>query len=281
MQEHYRKLLTYSYNIVGSYEDAKDVVQDVMEKYLLLDKSKIRDESNFLIKSVVNHSINFKKRQDKKDTFGHWLPEPISFDQADANLIKQQTASYTMLVLLENLNPKQRAVFILKNGFDYSHQEIAELLGISQENARKLFSRASKSVKEIAFNTPEKTTIASDVIKKYQKILSQANIAALEDLLLEDIQLTTDGGKSTRVFKAVEMGVKSTAKLLNRVQEQFLYDKTFSFHHLNHQPAICFWQGTQLYNCQILQIDGHGKIQNIYSIVDADKLKKLAFLSHS
>src|SRR5690606_22658060 len=105
MQEHYRKLLTYSYNIVGSYEDAKDVVQDAMEKYLLLDNSKIRDESNFLIKSVVNHSINVKKSQDKKDTFGHCLPEPNSFDHSDPNLIKQETATYTRLALLETLNP--------------------------------------------------------------------------------------------------------------------------------------------------------------------------------
>jgi len=114
MQENYRKLLTYSYNIVGSFEDAKDLVQDVIEKYISLDKSNIRDESNYLIKSTINHSINFKNRQNKKEIFGEWLPEPISFDNTDTKLIKEQTATYTMLVLFEKLNPKERAVFILK-----------------------------------------------------------------------------------------------------------------------------------------------------------------------
>src|SRR5690606_14566026 len=112
MQEHYNKLLTYAYNIVGSYEDARDVVQDVLEKYITLDKSNIRHESNFLIKSTVNHAINFKTRQSKKEVFGEWLPEPVSFENADTKLIRDETASYTMLVLFEHLSPKERAVFI-------------------------------------------------------------------------------------------------------------------------------------------------------------------------
>lgn len=281
MQENYRKLLTYSYNIVGSYEDAKDLVQDIIEKYISFDKSNIRDESNFLIRSIINHSINFKKRQSKKDTFGKWLPEPISFDQADSNLIKEQTARYTMLVLLENLNPRERAVFILKKGFDYSHEEIAELLCISLDNSRQLFSRANKTLKAKDFIEPGQTNVQTDVLKKYQEVLGEANISELEELLIEDIKLTADGGKNIQVIKAVEIGINSTVRLLTLIQQQFLYDKKFSFHNFNHQPAICFWENDKLYNCQILDVDADGKILNIYSIVDPVKLKNLHFLSHS
>src|SRR5690606_14213589 len=174
MQDNYRKLLTYAYNIVGSYEDAKDLVQDVIEKFITLDKSNIRDESNFLIKSTINHSINFKNRHSKKEVFGEWLPEPVSFVNAETKLIKEQTAGYTMLVLLENLNPKERAVFILKEGFSYSHSEIAELLEISQDNSRQLLSRASKQLKNISYMPDNfSSTINSDVLKKYQKALNE------------------------------------------------------------------------------------------------------------
>jgi len=280
MQENYRKLLTYSYNIVGCYEDAKDVVQDVVEKYISLDKSKIRDESNFLIKSVVNHSINFKKRQRKKDNFGEWLPEPISFDHPDTNLIKQQTAAYTMLVLLEHLSPKERAVFILKSGFDYTHYEIAELLSISQENSRQLYSRASRTLKTKNFVEPSEVTVQLEAIKKYQEVLSGANISELETLLISDIRLTADGGKKVQVFKGVEIGVKNTISLLGIIQQQFLYNKKFSFHEFNHQVAICFWEKDKLYNCQILEVDPNGKIRNIYSIVDPEKLKNIQLMSH-
>lgn len=281
MQENYRKLLTYSYNIVGSYEDAKDLVQDVVEKYISLDKSNIRNTSNFLIKSVINHSINFKNKQSKKDNFGQWLPEPISFDHADTNLIKEQTAAYTMLVLLENLNPKERAVFILKSGFDYSHDEIAKLLDISMDNSRQLYSRASRALKAKNLVESSAVKVQSAAVKKYQKALSQANISELEALLISDIKITADGGKNVRVFKGVGIGIKDVIKLLSLIQKHFLYDKKFSFHHFNHQVAICFWDHDKLYNCQILEVDAKSKIRNIYSIVDPEKLKKIQLMSHS
>lgn len=93
MQENYSRLLTYAYNITGSYEDSQDLVQDVMEKYISLDKSEIRNETNFLIKSTINHAINFKNRHSKKMVYGEWLPEPLSFENAEHKLIKEQTAA--------------------------------------------------------------------------------------------------------------------------------------------------------------------------------------------
>lgn len=280
MQENHRKLLTYAYNIVGSYEDAKDLVQDVMEKYITLDKSNIRDEKKFLIKSTINHAINFKNRQKRKEVFGEWLPEPISFDNTDTKLIKEQTAGYTMLVLLENLNPKERAIFILKEGFAYSHAEIAALLDISQDNSRQLLSRAIRSLKSVSY-LPDNlhSSIQADILEKYQTALSKGNIRDLEDLLVSDVKLKVDGGTKVQIVKGTEMGKINTAALLTYVQQQFLYNSTFSFHQFNHQPAICFWKNEKLHNCHILSLNHKGQIENIYSIVDPTKLKKLLQLS--
>lgn len=281
MESNYRKLLTYSYNIVGSYEDAKDLVQDVLEKYILIDKTTIQNELNFLIKSTINHSINFKNRQSKKETYGEWLPEPVSFDNADTKLIKEQTAGYTMLVMLEKLNPKERAVFILKIGFDYQHNEIAELLDISQDNSRQLLSRATKILNKTKFQKQILYNIQLDTLKKYQKVLSEANIFELEKLLVDEIRLIADGGTKVRVVKAVEIGISNTATLLSYVQQQFLSDKKYSFHNFNLHPCLCFWDDHKLYNCHILDVNEYGKIENIYSIVDPAKLKNLQYLSHS
>ena len=276
MQENYSKLLTYAYNIVGSFDDARDLVHDVFEKYLSIDKAKIINESNFLIKSVINHSINFKSRQNKLGVFGEWLPEPVSFENAETKLIREQTAGYTMLVLLENLNPKERAVFILKEGFSYSHSEIADLLDISPDNSRQLLSRANKQLQNIDFlpdNLSSQTN--TGILQKYQVALSEANIQEIEDLLVNDIKLTADGGRKVLVVKATEVGKTATATLLAYIQQQFLAGKKYSFHTFNHQPAVCFWNDDKIYNCHILQTDLQGKIHQIYSIVDSRKLKNL------
>lgn len=276
MQENYSRLLTYAYNITGSYEDSQDLVQDVIEKYISLDQSEIRNETNFLIKSTVNHAINFKNRHSKKMVYGEWLPEPISFDNAENKLIKEQTTRYTLLVLLEKLNARERAVYILKEAFDYSHQEIAEILDISAENSRKLLSRAGKQLQNIQYRPDHINTSADpNILQQYQQALSDGNIPKIEELLLDDIRLSADGGKRIRVIKAVEVGKSAAAQLLTYVQQQFLSNKPFSFHTFNHQPAVCFWQGDRIYNCHILDIDAQGMIREIYSIVDPEKLKRL------
>ncbi|OCA73458.1 sigma-70 family RNA polymerase sigma factor [Chryseobacterium arthrosphaerae] len=276
MQENYSRLLTYAYNITGSYEDSQDLVQDVIEKYISLDQSEIRNETNFLIKSTVNHAINFKNRHSKKMVYGEWLPEPISFDNAENKLIKEQTTRYTLLVLLEKLNARERAVYILKEAFDYSHQEIAQILDISAENSRKLLSRAGKQLQNIQYRPDHINTSADpNILQQYQQALSDGNIPKIEELLLDDIRLSADGGKRIRVIKAVEVGKSAAAQLLAFVQQQFLGNKPFSFHTFNHQPAVCFWQGDRIYNCHILDIDAQGMIREIYSIVDPEKLKRL------
>lgn len=276
MQENYNRLLTYAYNITGSYEDSQDLVQDVIEKYISLDKSEIKNETNFLIKSTINHAINFKNRHSKKMIYGEWLPEPLSFENAENELIKEQTARYTLLVLLEKLNARERAVYILKEAFDYSHQEIAGALDISVENSRKLLSRAGKHLQNLKY-TPDNISLSSgsDTLQKYQLALSEGSIPEIEKLLMDEIRLSADGGKRIRVIKAVEVGKSSVAKLLAHVQQQFLGKKPHTFHIFNHQPAICFWQGGRIYNCHILDIDSEGMILEIYSIVDPEKLKRL------
>lgn len=276
MQENYRKLLTYAYNIIGSYEDAQDVVQDVMEKYISLDKTDIKNESNFLIKSTVNHAINFKNRHTKRMVYGEWLPEPLSLENPENKLIQEQTTRYTLLVLLEHLNVVERAVYLLKEGFDYSHRDIAELLDISIENSRKLLSRAAHQLRNIQYKPDHiHSLLHADTLHKYQKALNEGSIPELEKLLLYDIKLSADGGKRIRVVKAVEVGRTAVSILLAYVRQQFLMNKLYTFHFFNHQPALCFWRGNRIYNCHILDIDHEGIIREIYSIVDPEKLKKL------
>ncbi|MFZ4928072.1 sigma-70 family RNA polymerase sigma factor [Chryseobacterium sp. Mn2064] len=276
MQETYKRLLTYAYNITGSYEDSQDLVQDVIEKYISLDQSEIKNETNFLIKSTINHAINFKNRHTRKMVYGEWLPEPLSFENAENKLIREQTARYTLLVLLEKLNARERAVYILRQAFDYSHQEIADTLDISAENSRKLLSRAAKQLENIQYK-PDHIEPASgtDILQKYQLALSEGNIVTIEKLLIDDIKISADGGKRIRVVKAVEVGKSATAQLLSYVQQQFLGNKPHTFHTFNHQPAICFWREDRIYNCHILDIDSQGFIREIYSIVDPEKLKRL------
>ncbi|MBT1687514.1 sigma-70 family RNA polymerase sigma factor [Dawidia soli] len=273
MDATFRKLLTYSYNIVGSYEDAKDLVQSTMEKYITLDKRHIGHEVNYLIKTVINASINFKNRAEKQKGYGMWLPEPMATESPDLNLIKEQTASYSLLVLMEKLNAKERAVFILKEAFGYSHDEIAEALDTTVENSRQLLARARKALDQTSVRADMP---AQGVLEKYIQSIVDADLDTLESLLVEDIRLMADGGRSVKVIAAVVQGKAAASQKLQQVYTLFLRDTDYSFTTINHQPAICFYKDGALYNCHVLEITADGRIGNIFSIVAPEKLRTIA-----
>lgn len=146
MTDYQNQLFPYAYNILGSVDDALDVIQDVMEKRLSGVGGALENERAYLIKSVINRAINLKNRNKRMSGEGTWLPEPVATEAADAHIKKREIISYSILVLLEHLNARERAVFILKEAFDYSHEEIAETLSITVENSRQLLSRAKRSL---------------------------------------------------------------------------------------------------------------------------------------
>ena len=267
-------LFPYAYNILGSAEDAKDVIQDALVKYISIDKKHIKNEIGYLVKSVVNQAINLKKKRSRAITSEVWLPEPISTDNADSNINKEEILSYSMLALIEKLTAKERAVFILKEAFDYSHREIADTLGLTIENSRKLLSRSRTKLednKSTGSRIPQKD---SSLSQHYVEAMKNGDVSALEQLLSEDIQLAADGGESIKVVRELTSGITNTSRLLLYVYHAFLAGLEIEFAAVNHQPAILYYQNGSLYNCQVYELEGQ-KIRRIFSIVDPNKLRLL------
>ena len=112
MKDYQHILFPYAYNILGSSDDAKDAVQEVLLKYISSERKEVENVKGYLVKGVINQSINLKNRKKKIVSDKVWLPEPVATENADGNLQRDEIISYSMLVLLERLNPKERAVFM-------------------------------------------------------------------------------------------------------------------------------------------------------------------------
>jgi RNA polymerase sigma factor (sigma-70 family) len=273
MDDHRRLLTTYAYNIIGSYEDAKDIVQDAYLKFMHVD-AEIENKKAYLIRTVINLSINFKKRQKKllSEYRGVWLPEPVATEKADAEINSKETLSYSLMVLLEKLNTRQRAVFILKEAFNYDHEEIADVLGISVENSRKILSRAKEQLKSSDVATPKK--IPREYFDNYINVVHNGDMQELEKLLNEDIVLISDGGgKASASLHPIE-GKEPAMKFLLGVYNKFYRDKRIEKVLINHQPAFLYFTGDTLTNCQIFSF-ANGKIENVFFVRNPDKLKLL------
>lgn len=271
-------LTTYAYNILGSLDEAKDVVQDAFLKFMEIDSSIIENKRAYLIRTVINLSINQKKRQRKivAEYPGQWLPEPVATDYADTNINRKEILSYSLMVLLEKLNPRQRAVFILKEGFNYDHEEIAGVLDITVENSRKLLSR-SKALLQQA-QPGEEGTVSLDYLNKYMRVIHAGDMQGLERLLTDEITVVSDGGGKVAAFMKPVKGRESVVALLMGVTKKFYQDIRLEQKWINHQPALFYYDKDKLVNCQVFSIT-NGHIDKIYFMRNPDKLKALENIS--
>jgi RNA polymerase sigma factor (sigma-70 family) len=234
-------LTTYAYNILGSREEAKDIVQDAFLKFMHIDSDKIEDKKAYLVRTVINLAINAKKKQQKMvATYpGPWLPEPVATEKADAGILQQDVLPYSLMVLLEKLNAKQRAVFILKEAFDYDHEDIAGVLDITVENSRKLLSRAKDQLQKGASVTRKPAEM--DYLDKYLAVIQRGDTRQLEQLLHDEIFLISDGGGKAVAATRPILGVDSVTSFLMGI-----FNKNYKYTQIekgtiNHQPALLYY----------------------------------------
>ena len=267
-------LTLYAYNILGSYEDAKDIVQDVFLKFTQVNEDKIADKKSYLIRMVVNLAIDHKRRLKKQVEHypGPWLPEPLATDDPHFAIHRKEILSYSLLVLLEKLDSKQRAVFILKEAFDYDHDEVAEVLGITAENSRKILSRARAELRDDLKVTPDEKQI--ETVSRYLEVLETGDLKKLEQMLHADITVTSDGGGKVAALRNIIRGTAPAVALVSGLHRKKYSTVRSEIRWINHQPAIFFLDDGEIITCQIFAIeDGH--VRNIFFVRNPDKLEIL------
>ncbi len=272
-------LFPYAYNILGSAEEARDVVQEVLVKHLSDPPEHIADPKNYLIRSVINLSITLKSRQKKTLRPGErWLPEPVATDDAaDRNLHLDDVLSYSLLVLMERLDARERAVFILRESFDYTHAEIAGLLSITEAHSRKLLSRARTRL----FKPAPKRPAARDAhdrnaLEGFLRAIRERDTQQLETLMAADIGFYADGGGTVPLAAGTCTGAAPVAALLMRVYHAYLASARLVYTRINHQPALLSYVAGRLTACQVFDLHPeHGTLLQINAVLDPDKLKSL------
>ena len=280
MENYQHVLFPYAYNILGTAEDAKDAVQDVLYRFLAAGKEGIEDPKNYLIRSVINQSITIKNNRKKLQLGDMWLPEPVDTNEADTNIKLNEIVSYSLLILLEQLNAKERAVFILKEAFAYSHEEIADTLSITTEGSRKLLSRAKQKIDQThkPATSPKGENITPSILDKFMHAIRSRDTKTLENVLAEDIAFYADGGKSLKVFAKTCTGVPQVADLLTLVFHKYDTGFTIKTGEVNHQPALLYYDGDVLKKCQVFGIELETKkIFQVSNVLDPEKLRSISY----
>jgi RNA polymerase sigma-70 factor (ECF subfamily) len=137
--------------MLGTVADAEDMLQETFFRWLQAADDEIRSPRAFLLTIISRLCINQLQsaRAQREEYFGHWLPEPLATSEGNdpLGLIRvDETLSMAFLVLFERLTPIERAVFLLREVFEYEYAEISAILGQSEVNCRQILSRARQHV---------------------------------------------------------------------------------------------------------------------------------------
>jgi len=276
--EYQSLLFPFAYNITGDYMASEDIVVEVLNHHILHDNPDIHNPRHYLIKSVVNKAINQKQllRTRKEKYPGPWLPSPVVtadaiYDAAD----KDKVLEYSLLVLMEQLTPKERAVFILKETFDFSHEEIAEILKIKTDGSRQLLKRSKEKLQTHDNQSAKLSDASKELLNSLTQAILNADIDKATLLLANDVQFISDGGPNVRASRKILTGADHVVKMLQAIYGKFLPgNSTTTFTELNHNPAILFFDEGKLFRVLLFHIhDRH--ITNVFVVLNPDKIQNI------
>jgi len=284
-EKYHRLLFSIAYRMTGSAMDAEDIVQETFIRFQSIDKSAIENPKAYLSTITTRLSLNYltSARVQRETYLGPWLPEPVSgLDQpvlATPSRPSSDVDSISMafMVLLENLTPAERAVFILREVFDYPYDEIGEMLDKSEGACRKLYSRAKAYV---AANRPRFRAKPSEhqrLLEKFHVATASGDLEGLTHLLAEEAVLWADGGGKVRgAATRPVIGRKAVAQFLMAGATRFTPEgASASIAEVNGLPALLVRDshGIPAFVISIEVTDG--RINKIWATANPDKLKGL------
>lgn len=245
-------LFSIGYNMLGSIEDSEDLVQDTFLAIQKMSDNTNEEPNNvkaFLCKIMTNRCLDLLKSSKKKREVyvGPWLPEPIlqvNIEEIKEDpvekIVLEETISYAMLVLLEQLNPVERAVFILREAFEFDYKNIADILNKSEVNCRKIFSRVQEKVQSNHINS--KTNIKEDFLlaKRFLEATATGNLDELIKLLTNDIVLISDGGGKVKAALRPIYEKKNVIAFLTGIAKKLGNSVQMKFVIVNGQIGILF-----------------------------------------
>jgi RNA polymerase sigma-70 factor (TIGR02957 family) len=274
----YRNLLfTVAYEMLGSAADAEDVLQETWLRWAGVDLGTVRDQRAYLVRITTRQAlIRLRTLGRRKESYvGPWLPEPLLTAPDVAEDIElADSVSMAMLLVLETLTPNERAVFVLREVFDLTYDEIAEAVGKSPAAVRQIAHRARAHV---AARRPRGVVSAAetrDALEAFQRAAETGDLQSLLDILAPDVVFLGDGGGVVQAVLAPVVGADKVARLLAIGLDRIAGAASLQPTQVNGFPALIIRFDGAIDTVIAVRIDD-GLITGLYAVRNPEKLSHM------
>ncbi|MDF2255941.1 RNA polymerase sigma-70 factor [Streptomyces ferralitis] len=267
-------LFTIAYEILGSAADAEDVVQDSYIRWHAVSREHVEHPRAYLVRTVTRQALNHLRavRRRREDYVGPWLPEPVrTGPDVSEDAVLAESVSMAMLLVLETLSPDERAVFVLREVFGYSHREIADLVGKTETAVRQIAHRAREHVRSRRRRFHHDPRAAQEVVGQFLEAAGTGDVTALMSLMAPGVVHISDGGGRVTAARRPVRGRENVARFIAGVARTSGPGAWFEFTSYNALPAVLFREGNRLDSVLIFEI-ADTLIHGMYAVRNPDKL---------
>jgi len=276
---HRARLFGIAYRMLGTVEDAEDLVQETYLRWEQADVPAVRAPEGWLVAVITRLGIDRLRRVavERRSYPGPWLPEPVAtadWAVADHAAELASDLSLAFLVLLERLAPEERAAFLLREVFDTAYDEIARVLEKSETACRQMVHRARERVRRghARFTVPAEAK--ERLVGRFLAALKAGDRDALLALFAADATWTSDGGGKVAAARRMLRGADRIVRFLLGLERKWPGVITHRVEEINGAPAIVGYAGERVYKVTSFDCDAN-RIFAAYSVLNPDKLRRL------
>jgi len=276
-ERHRARLFGIAYRMLGSVEDAEDVLQEAYLRWHRADPAAVRNPEAWLVAVTTRLSIDGLRRAaaERERYVGTWLPEPIATDppsSADRQAEMASDLSMAFLVLLERLAPEERAALLLRDVFDTDYGEIARVLEKSEAACRQLVHRARVRVRGDRPRYSVSPETKERLLERFLAALGADDQETLLALVGEDASWTSDGGGKMPSVRRVVRGASKIVRLLLGLERKGRGLVRHEVAWLNGEPAVATYVGDHLLFTTSVETDGE-RLLAFYRVLNPEKLR--------
>ncbi|MFF6998211.1 RNA polymerase sigma-70 factor [Streptomyces sp. NPDC008313] len=240
------QLFGIAYRVLGSAVEAEDVLQEAWLRWQNADRTGVREPAAFLATITTRLAINVAQsaRVRREAYVGPWLPEPVDTSvDPQVGAERAEAVELAVLLLLEKLNPVERAAYVLREAFDYPYRQVADILETSETNTRQLVSRARR---HLAAERREPVSPADHrrLMDVFLVAARTGDLAVLEDVLAADVVSYADGGGVRGASRIPVVGRAHVSRYLAAFAPRFWPGSDVRWVEANGRPAVLVSSGT-------------------------------------
>lgn len=270
-----RYLVGVAYRVLGSVNDAEDIVQDTWLRWSRVPIGSVQDARSFLVTVTTRLAIDRLRRRQaaREGQPGTWLPEPRA-EAADEAVELAESVSFGLLLVLESLSPLERAVFVLHEVFGYSYAEIAPIVERQEAAVRQLGHRARSHIQEQRARYATDPATHREVVQRFHDAVQLGDIGALLAVLAPDVVLVADGGGKVRAPLLPVVGIEKVVRFLGSVASRPQPSQRSEVVIINGWAGIVVRSAEEPAAALSFDVDD-GMVTAVYLVGDPDKLQRL------